>query len=123
MSIFIKNKYGSVLLTPVTGYMPIVMISEANLPIVNDHLFSMDDSEAIALITGNKNIQVSHPFILNNQHPNREKGYLIHHESPNVACVCKVEIERIEIDNGNSAQQEIESVYQNSGEKYKNLLT
>ena len=117
MTIKFESKYGSVVLTPVTEYMPISMVSAVKLPVVNDYLFSMEDGEAIALITDNQNVQVCFPFLLNKEHPNHLSGYLMHHQSASVVCVCKVDIQRIDIKNGLSAEQEIQRVYENSGKR------
>ena len=119
MSIKIENEYGSVVLTPVTDYMPISMVSATKLPIVNDHLFTMEDGEAIALITDNRMVQISFPFNSDKEHPNRWSGYLMHHQSASVVCVCKVKV--IYIENGLSAQQDIQRVYDASSEKHMNL--
>ena len=115
MTITFENKYGTVALTPVTEYMPISMVSAIKLPLVNDFLFSMEDGETIALITDNHNVQLSFPFLLNKEHPNRLSGYLMHHQSASVVCVCKVEINPIEIDDDLSAEQEIQRIYDETG--------
>ena len=109
MTIKFKNKYGFVELTPITDYMPVLGMSQ--LPIVNDYLFSMEDAEKLALITDNRMVQVSFPFLCQKDHPKQNQGYIVHHQSASVACVCKVDIVYLGSENNNSPQQEIQSIY------------
>ncbi len=114
-----SNEYGELVLTAVTGYMPVSSISIDKLPVIEQHMFSIDDAETIALITENHNVQFSTPYLLKMGHPRKTDAYIIHHQSSTIACVCKVEIKTSIIESGLSAQGEIERIYQDSSQKLK----
>lgn len=84
-SIVYKNRYGSIRLTPVSDYMPVRSISSKILP--QGAAFSIETAEQIALITENRNIQIS--FIPDNM----RVCYVLHHNSTSVAAICQVSIE------------------------------
>ncbi|MFV8385097.1 hypothetical protein ACNO5E_13490 [Vibrio parahaemolyticus] len=109
-----ENKYGRVVLTPVTEYMPLAKITFAELPVISDCLFRVEQGEEIALITENRHVQISFPLLCEKGHPQQSLGYLIHHQSASVACVCKVDICPAEIANGLSPQEEIQRIYEAS---------
>lgn len=80
-----KNKFGSLTLAPIGAYKPISTIHSRDLSDADGVFFSLEDAEKIALITGNRRIQivpVGKDF---------EKFFVIHHESPSSGAVCKVE--------------------------------
>lgn len=58
-----ENKYGRVVLTPVTEYMPLAKITFAELPVISDCLFRVEQGEEIALITENRHVQISFPLL------------------------------------------------------------
>lgn len=111
------NEYGELVLTPVTEYMPVSGISVDKLPVILQHMFSLEDAEAIGLITENRKVQLSTPYLLQKGHPRKTDAYIIHHLSPSVACVCKAEIKTSIIESGLSAQVEIDRIYQGSAQK------
>lgn len=111
-----ENKYGSVTLTPVTDYMNISEVSANKLPVIQEHTFSMEDAERIALITDNRSIQISFPWILEQGHPRRNDAYVVHHQSPSTVCLCHVELNYMEeVAGGRTPAQEIDRIYVESG--------
>ena len=76
------NKYGSLELEVVTYYKEVSTIH--SIDVDPSLLFSIDDAEKIALITGNKGIQIC--FVASD----RSKAFLIHHKEASLAAVCRV---------------------------------
>lgn len=76
-----KNKYGFLEFEVVSPYVAVSTILSKNVP--EDLFFDIDQAEQIALITGNRGIQlcVSH---------DRKRMFLIKHSSPSQAALCRV---------------------------------
>lgn len=77
-----QNRYGSLQLTPASDYMSVSKISHKIAPI--GCAFSIATAEEIALITDNRNIQIS--FIPGNMHV----CYVMHHISTSMAAICQI---------------------------------
>lgn len=80
------NRFGSVSLTPVSDFMPVGRITK-NHPVAQAHAFDMDAAEKIALITGNRGIQICVHYPLDGL------AYVVLHDSPSSASICKVDID------------------------------
>lgn len=77
----IKNKYGHLEFETVSDYQPVSQIQSKNLdPAL---FFSVEVAEQVALITGNRHIQMSVTFDF-------KRMYLMHHKSSSQAAVCKI---------------------------------
>lgn len=72
-----SNQYGEVELSFATGLMNV-----ADMQPMSEHLITLEDAENVAVITGNRNIQIG---IID-----RERCYVVFHESPSTGYVCKV---------------------------------
>ena len=81
-----SNSYGTVSVTPVTEFMAVSGIRKTHAQ-AKANTFSLDDAEKIALITENRKIQICPHFM-----PMDGLAYLILHDSPSTAAICKVEI-------------------------------
>jgi len=76
------NKYGDFEFEVISHYQDVTkMHSSAFNP---DCFFGIDDAEQIALITGNKDIQLGFASW------DRSKAFLLHHQSANQAALCKI---------------------------------
>ena len=84
-----SNKYGTVILTPVTKCLPISKISYEQTIEAADNLLSIEEIEKVTLITMNKNVQPSLPMALGFR-----QGYIILHETRGTGYVCNVEIKQ-----------------------------
>ena len=80
-----KNRYGSVELKTITPFMPVKEIKGADYP--SDIKLSLSDAEKVALITGNLNIQICFDSL--------QTAYIILHNSPSTAAICKAKISYI----------------------------
>lgn len=93
-----KNKYGSLELEVVSNYQDVSKIrSKDQDPSL---FFSIDQAEQIALITGNRGIQLC----VTQDH---KQMFVIHHQSSGVAAVCRVT--KIEFAPGINATKELEN--------------
>lgn len=77
-----KNKYGSLTLELAGPYQAVSSIHSKDVD--PQLLFSIDEAEKIALITGNVDIQLCFCSA------DRSKAFVIHHQSGSVAAVCKL---------------------------------
>ena len=75
-----KNKYGH-LEFEVGSYQEIRTISSKTIP--DDLFFEIGVAEQIALITGNRKVQLS-------VSSNLKKMYLVHHKTSSVVAICKI---------------------------------
>ena len=83
-----ENKYGYVVFEKVSNYM---MIGDfKNSYVTPDCFFSLEKSEAISLITEQKELQFGVKIITNERGVQESMIYLLHHESPNSVCLLKV---------------------------------
>ena len=118
MSIKFQNEYGSLELTPVTEYLPISAISVALIAEVEGVLFDLEEGEKIALITENKNIQMCFPYALDAKNEYNQCGYVIHHQSPKIGCICKVQLENFSIVDNLSPQEELTRLHKQQSNTY-----
>lgn len=102
-SINFTNEFGILNVSLVTDFLPVRDIHR-NMMSVSDNLFGMETAEEIALITGNKHIQLVMCYPLNGQ------CYMLYHQSGSLAAVCK--IESIELLCERSPADQINSMYQ-----------
>lgn len=94
-----ENKYGFLELEVVGDYKPVETIYSRDVS--EACLFTIDEAEQIALITGNFGIQISFAS------PNFKRAFVIRHESFGIAAVCR--IKRLMFDGAINAQEELES--------------
>lgn len=81
-NIIYNNKFGNLIVKPITDYMHIDNIIIDNEIVQKDCMFDIDTAEKIVLITENKNCQIS---------TNDKKWfYLVAHKSPSIVCVVKI---------------------------------
>lgn len=102
MPIKYKNSFGEVMLTPVMNYIPVKDISAKKCSQSTENLITIDDSEKVALITENKDIQVS--FLSGNE---LNSAYVIHHNSPSTAAICAVNIIHFDTNDNTSPADKI----------------
>lgn len=96
-----SNKYGTLTLHAVTDLMPISQVSYAKQKETIDEVcFSIDDAEMIALITGNRYIQICAY--------SSKICYVVYHESPSNVYICRAEIKECKLPNDLSAQRVLE---------------
>lgn len=100
-----KNRFGTLYLTPVTDYMPISKITFKTTKAVKEHIIDMECAEKVALITDNRNVQVCFPMQLD-----FNSCYVIHHNKPDSACVCRVNVEDFQSDNCMTPSQQISAL-------------
>lgn len=91
------NEYGRLVLVPVTDDIPVSTISSPMVP--DECFFDLDTAEAVALITGNKGIQIAF-----NHRERPVRAYVMHHSSSSVARVCRIE-QIVFNGNGRSARE------------------
>lgn len=84
-----KNEFGALTLTPVTGFMPVSQISSKH-PLAAESSFDMETAEKVALITGNRGIQLVLHYPLNN------KAFVVLHDSPATAAICSASLEEFQ---------------------------
>jgi hypothetical protein len=77
-----KNKYGSLVLEIIGDYRDISGVKSKDLD--QSLFFSIDIAEQMALITGNKDIQISFSY------PDLKKAFVIHHQSSAVVALCRI---------------------------------
>ena len=77
-----QGVFGYLRIAPVTRIMNVDSVS-SEMEEVKVHKFDMETAEKIALITGNKGIQVGVV--------DEKFCYLVHHESPSAVRVCRVD--------------------------------
>lgn len=93
-----QNKYGKVILEIVGPYQDIrTMRVKDQCP---SSYFTLNEAEQIALITGNKNLQIAFEF------PYHKNACVFHHISSGLAALCKVV--SIEFNNNINAPNELE---------------
>jgi len=108
MDVIYKNKYGELKLT-VDNYVNIKTIFGKDL---NENcLFDIAIAEKIALITENKNIQISF-FKKDSQY----KAYVVHHKSSDTVSICQ--IKELNFINNVNPQKEIEKIYKETPKLY-----
>jgi hypothetical protein len=92
-----ENKYGTLIVEPITEFGPVASIKGADVP--SNCLFYLATAEMIVLITDNLQSQIGV----------RPSGrcYLVVHESPSSACVARIVSLKY---TGPDAEQEIERV-------------
>lgn len=78
-----QNRYGECELEFVTSFMSIKDI-HSKLEAVKSNVFDIDTAEMLALISSNRKLQQA-PFA-----DNLDKFYVVYHQAPNVAAVCKI---------------------------------
>lgn len=106
-SIHYENYFGSVILTPVTQYMPIQSVSMEKMPATTHaNLISIEGAEKLALITDNKDIQVAFT-------PDLKQAYVLHHKGPSTVAIVKIEHLTYL---GDTPAKEIEDAYKQSPE-------
>jgi len=98
-----ENKFGTLIVEPVTDYQPVSSIKGADVP--EDCFFGMETAEEIVLITDNRMSQVAFVSLLGTP-LNFNQAYLIIHESANSACV--VRVVSIEYKGKHNPQREID---------------
>lgn len=91
-----QNRYGRAVLTPVTPVMPLNDIDSSG-PEVTDNCINFEQAEQLALISGNRGIQICFASF--------EKIYVIAHETSNTAAVCSVRIEAFQCEAANACEQ------------------
>ncbi|MGK2231291.1 MAG: hypothetical protein ACI92O_000449 [Colwellia sp.] len=84
----IHNHFGQLYLTPITAFMPVKEISLSKCPLAKHYLISFDIAAKVALITGNRNIQICFPLA----NTSKDDAYVVYHNTQNTAAVCAVEI-------------------------------
>jgi hypothetical protein len=81
-----SNRFGTAEVTPVTPFMPVSSIRKTH-PQAQENTFDLTTAEKIALITENRGIQLCPHF------PIDGLAYLVLHDSPSMAAICRVNIE------------------------------
>lgn len=79
-----ENEFGALQVSLATEFMPVGKISR-KMPEVSDSMFDINTAEKIALITGNKNVQICMCYPLNGF------GYMVYHRNSREAAVCKID--------------------------------
>lgn len=79
------NRFGSVLVTPMTDFMPLAGIRKTH-PMAMANAFDMTTAEQIALVTENRGVQVCVHYPLDGL------AYLVLHDSPSTAAICRVDV-------------------------------
>lgn len=102
-----SNEFGEVELTPVTDFMPVNQISSGKLPVITDHLVSLDTAEQVVLITENRRMTMSPTWPLG---PVDKACYCVKYSCVNRGAVCKVNVKTFKTPGGISAQQQIENM-------------
>ena len=82
-----SNRFGSVVLTPVTEFMAVGLIRKTH-PQAVANTFDLDTAEKLALITENRRIQICPHFF-----PIDGLAYVVLHDSTSTAAICSVTIE------------------------------
>jgi hypothetical protein len=80
-----SNRFGTVEITPVTPFMPVSSIRKTH-PQAQENTFDLHTAEKIALITENRRIQLCPHF------PIDGLAYLVLHDSPSMAAICRVNV-------------------------------
>lgn len=83
-----SNKFGIVEITPVTEFMAVSSIRKTH-PQAQANTFDLTTAEKIALITENRRIQICPHFF-----PIDGLAYLLLHDSPSTAAICRVDVEQ-----------------------------
>lgn len=79
------NKYGQLEIEVIDLYKNVSEFCSKDFP--EYCFFALEQAEQIALITGNRGIQISFTF---DKHNGFYKAYLVHHESPSRAALCRI---------------------------------
>lgn len=85
------NRFGSVKVTPVTDFMPLAGICKTH-PMAQAHAFDLTTAEQIVLVTENRGVQVCVHYPLDGL------AYLVLHDSPSTAAICRVEVKEFACD-------------------------
>jgi hypothetical protein len=93
-----ENEYGCLEIEVVGEYQRVAAIESNNFDA--GCFFTIDEAEKIALITGNRGIQLGFPSF------DLKKAYVLYHQSPSVAAVCRVV--RLDFGKGINATKELE---------------
>jgi len=101
-----QNRFGRVVLSPVTGFMPIDQIDRNRVPVIDDVLVSTDIAEKVTLITENRKAYMSFnfPFL------NGNNEFALQYSCRNRACVCRITELHFVSEDGRTAQEQIESM-------------
>ena len=108
-----KNEFGTLSVSLVTDFLAVRDINR-NIKSVSDNLFDMETAEKIALITGNKRIQLVMCYPLNGQ------CYMVYHQGSSLAAVCKIESMDFHCDRAPAAQ--IDLMYQQQRNQHFSVL-
>lgn len=84
MKYFYKNKYGSLEIEVIGPYQDVTKMRVKDQP--SSTYFTINEAEKIALITGNKDIQIAFEY------PSYKNACLVHHSisNPRLAAVCRI---------------------------------
>jgi len=93
-----KNKYGRLEFEVVGAYQDVSQLKSREFD--SSCFFSIDEAEKVALITSNHGIQLGFAAW------DKSKAYFIHHQSANVAAVCR--IISLDFDSTVNATQELD---------------
>lgn len=104
-TVIFENRFGKLTLTPITAYVPVSSILFDTCEAAQANTIDLESAEKVALITDNCNVQVCFPMQCK-----FESGYVIHHNGPSTASVCKVDIQAFQSDDGISPAEQIESL-------------
>ncbi|MFT5715962.1 MAG: hypothetical protein ACI9T7_000135 [Oleiphilaceae bacterium] len=105
MDIHFENRFGKLILTRVTEYVPVSTIGYETCIEAQQNTIDLETAEKVALITENRHIQLCLPMKLGLM-----SGFVIHHIGPHDACVCKVDIVSFEAAGGMSPSEQITSL-------------
>lgn len=97
-----SNEFGSLTLTPVTPAMPVSEISWRQCPAARNNAISLEQAEQVALITENRGIQIGADWVNGGT-----DSYVILHETPNTAAICKVDIHSFQANDGMTPAEQI----------------
>lgn len=89
------NRFGSVEVTPMTAFMPLAGIRKTH-PMAQAHAFDLTTAEQIALVTENRGVQLCVHYPLDGL------AYLVLHDSPSTAAICRVEVKEFACDDAPS---------------------
>lgn len=93
------NRFGAVEVTPVTDFMPLAGIRKTH-PMAQAHVFDLTTAEQIALVTENRRVQVCVHYPLDGL------AYLVLHDSPSTAAICRVDVKASACDKAPGAMLE-----------------
>lgn len=94
-----SNRFGAVEVTPVTDFMPLAGIRKTH-PMAQANAFDLTTAEQIALVTENRRVQVCVHYPLDGL------AYLVLHDSPSTAAICRVDVKAFACDKAPGAMLE-----------------